>query len=173
MPEIVFVGRAADPRKNVGLLLDAFARCCASGSARRFGSRSSARRRSTPLPAGVDATGHVDSVAELIRGAALFVLPSLQEGFGIVVAEALASGVPAVVTPCGGPEELSALPAAARCSPASSADELAERAERCSPTDDRLVAMRRRGRAYVVREHDPGAPPRARSASALEELDDG
>ena len=60
----------------------------------------------TPLPAGVEAVGEVQSVAEAIRSASLFVLPSLQEGFGIVVAEALACGVPAVVTPSGGPEEL-------------------------------------------------------------------
>ena len=59
-----------------------------------------------PLPAGVEAAGEVASVAPELRQASLFVLPSFQEGFGIVVAEALASGVPAVVTPCGGPEEL-------------------------------------------------------------------
>ena len=43
-----------------------------------------------PLPDGVAALGRVPSVAEALRRAALLVLPSLQEGFGIVVAEALA-----------------------------------------------------------------------------------
>src|SRR5207247_29152 len=96
-PEIVFVGRASDPRKNIGLLLDAFT---------LLRTRLSREVRLTlvgdsplvPLPSGAHATGHVDSVAERIRGAALFVLPSRQEGFGIGVAEALAAGGPGLVT---------------------------------------------------------------------------
>jgi glycosyltransferase involved in cell wall biosynthesis len=55
---------------------------------------------------GVETTGVVPDVATVLRECALFVLPSRQEGFGIAVAEALACGVPAIVTPSGGPEEL-------------------------------------------------------------------
>jgi glycosyltransferase involved in cell wall biosynthesis len=43
---------------------------------------------------------------DLYRAATLFVLPSRQEGLGISVAEAMASGVPVVATRCGGPESL-------------------------------------------------------------------
>jgi glycosyltransferase involved in cell wall biosynthesis len=44
-------------------------------------------------------------VAEFMRKADLLVLPSLVETFGVVAAEALASGTPVLATRCGGPEE--------------------------------------------------------------------
>ena len=44
-------------------------------------------------------------IATLMRQADLFVLPSVFETFSIVTAEALASGIPVLITRCGGPEE--------------------------------------------------------------------
>jgi glycosyltransferase involved in cell wall biosynthesis/ubiquinone/menaquinone biosynthesis C-methylase UbiE len=44
-------------------------------------------------------------VSEFMRQADLFVLPSIVETFSVVVAEALATGVPVLATRCGGPEE--------------------------------------------------------------------
>lgn len=44
-------------------------------------------------------------VAEFMRKADLFVLPSLAETFGIAAAEALATGLPVLATRCGGPED--------------------------------------------------------------------
>ena len=44
-------------------------------------------------------------VAQMMQAADLFVLPSLYETFSAATAEALASGLPAIVTRCGGPEE--------------------------------------------------------------------
>lgn len=44
-------------------------------------------------------------VADLMRAADLFIVPSLTETFSVVAAEALASGLPVLTTRCGGPEE--------------------------------------------------------------------
>ncbi len=46
-----------------------------------------------------------EEVAEFMRRADLFVLPSLFETFSAVTAEALATGTPVLATRCGGPEE--------------------------------------------------------------------
>jgi L-malate glycosyltransferase len=47
-----------------------------------------------------------EEVARLMSKADLFVLPSLAETFGVVLVEALSSGLPVVATRAGGPEEI-------------------------------------------------------------------
>jgi glycosyltransferase involved in cell wall biosynthesis len=169
-PRLVFVGRASDPRKNVTLLLDAFARLRARLPQARLTLVGAPPAQA--VPEGVDVLGEVASVAEPLRRSALFVLPSLQEGFGLVVAEALAAGVPALVTPSGGPEELVRESGGGEVLESFDPDELADRAEALLGDGDRLLDMRRRGRAYVVREHDP-ARLREALREALDELDAG
>jgi glycosyltransferase involved in cell wall biosynthesis len=46
------------------------------------------------------------TMPDVYRSADVFVLASRHESFGVVVIEALASGVPVVATQCGGPEEI-------------------------------------------------------------------
>lgn len=152
-PTITFVGRATDPRKNISLLL------AAAPSLRRrvpgLRVRLVGEPPPGPLPPGVEAVGPVASVADELRSASLFVLPSRQEGFGIVVAEALASGVPVISTRSGGPEEILERSRAGRLLDTFDEDELVETAAALLHDVATLVEMRRRGRSYVEREHSP------------------
>jgi glycosyltransferase involved in cell wall biosynthesis len=148
-PVLAFVGRADDSRKNARLLVDALAllpeaRALLIGSPPRG-----------PVPERVEATGIVPSVAPHLRRATLLVMPSLQEGFGIAAAEAMAAGLPVVTTPCGGPETLVTESGGGVVLAGFSPDELATTIRTLLADPDRLAEMRRSGLAYVAREHSP------------------
>ena len=168
-PVLVFVGRADDPRKNIGVLLAAFAELRETFPQARLRLVGEPPRRAPELP-GVEVIGRVTDVASELRRAALFVLPSRQEGFGIAAAEALAAGLPVVSTPCGGPEDL------LRCSGGGIVVEtfkprdLADAMAALTADSARAAAMRTRGRAYVQDAHAP-ATFRERVGTALRELD--
>lgn len=153
-PVVLFVGRADDPRKNAGLLLEAaplLRRLAPDARIRLVG-----RAPDALLPDGVEAAGPVPSVADELRRASLLVLPSWQEGFGIVAAEALASGVPVLATRSGGPEGLVRRSNGGRLLETFEPEELASAASELLGDPATLAAMRSRGRAYVEREHSPG-----------------
>jgi glycosyltransferase involved in cell wall biosynthesis len=167
-PLIGFVGRASDPRKNVSLLLEAFPLVrleLPTAALVLIG-----EPPSHPTGPAVQATGVVDEVASYVRRCTLLVLSSFQEGFGVVVAEALASGVPVVVTPCGGPEAIVRDSGGGRISPGWSARDLADTVLELLGDVAALDVARRAGRSYVEREH---APARFRSllAEALDAVD--
>ncbi len=114
-PYLLFTARIRDPRKNVNLLLRAFSRVRAEFRQIRL-----VIAGDDPLPAteklaadfglgaAITFAGHVpaNDIVELYRRATLFVFPSLQEGLGISVLDAMACGVPVISTRCGGPEGL-------------------------------------------------------------------
>lgn len=150
VPVLTFVGRADDPRKNVPALLEAFTRIRASLPDARL--RLVGRPPSGELPPGVEAVGEVADPGVELRRAALFVLPSRQEGFGIVAAEAMACGLPIVTTPSGGPEDL-----VRRSGAGVVASDLAAAVVSLVRRPDELAEMRRRAREHVEREHAPAA----------------
>src|SRR3984957_9728002 len=104
-PYVLYLG-TIEPRKNVDTLLDAWngfrfrsdfdlAIAGASGWA---GEKTLARLASRP--AGVRYFGYVpeDELPGLIAGASAFIYPSLYEGFGFPVAQAMAAGVPVITS---------------------------------------------------------------------------
>jgi glycosyltransferase involved in cell wall biosynthesis len=148
-PVLVFVGRASDSRKNVRLLLDALpllpgVRLLLVGEP-----------PAAPLPDRVEATGPVASVVPSLHRGTLFVLPSHQEGFGIAAAEAMATGLPVVTTPSGGPEALVRESGGGVVLSGFTPEELATTVGELLADSSRLGEMRRRGREHVAREHSP------------------
>lgn len=148
-PVLVFVGRANDPRKNVGLLLKALplmpgVRLLLVGEP-----------PVGKLPDRVRSVGPVPSIVPWLHRGTLFVLPSHQEGFGIAAAEALAAGLPVVTTPSGGPETLVKESGGGVVLSSFSAEELAKTVLGVLENPSRLAEMRRDGRRYVAREHSP------------------
>ncbi|HEX2267068.1 MAG TPA: glycosyltransferase family 1 protein, partial [Actinomycetota bacterium] len=106
-PYILFVG-TLEPRKNLIALVRAYRRLAARGFdhslvlAGGWGWNSGPLKQelSVEAPGPIALTGGVSSeeVDALYRGAAALVYPSLYEGFGLPVLEAMARGLPCVVS---------------------------------------------------------------------------
>ncbi|MGH9379868.1 MAG: glycosyltransferase family 4 protein [Thermoanaerobaculia bacterium] len=105
---VLYVG-SIEPRKNLGVLLDAWEGMRADDPeapplvlAGGYGwrSRGLARRIERLEGRGLIAAGRLpaDELLRLFQGASLFVYPSLAEGFGLPPLEAMACGVPTLVS---------------------------------------------------------------------------
>ena len=103
------------PRKRIDLLLEAFSivsRKCQDAVLEVIGDGSERNKleemtESLNLRQRVVFSGRLsrNEIAERFREADCFVLPSKQETFGVVYAEAMMAGLPVIATVCGGPEE--------------------------------------------------------------------
>ncbi len=99
------------PKKGYAALLAAFAQLRSKGVDARLvigGDGPEAARLKTQaqrlnLGQAVEFPGWIDNVAHFLADADVFVLPSHDEPFGIIVLEAMACGVPIVTTPTIGP----------------------------------------------------------------------
>jgi glycosyltransferase involved in cell wall biosynthesis len=113
-PYIMAVGRFADPRKNFNLLLDSFAQarkrvpelCLVmigpDGPDDKFRRKVDELKIADYVKIRVRASD--EELRALYRDAMCLVLSSDEEGFGMVIIEAMASGIPVVATRCGGPD---------------------------------------------------------------------
>lgn len=108
-PYILYVGRL-DPDKNVTRIVEAFARLCEKGeTTHRLVIAGAKEYRESETHAMVEKhrltdrvmfTGYVkeEHLLPLYQECAVFCFPSLNEGFGLPVLEAMASGVPVVTS---------------------------------------------------------------------------
>jgi glycosyltransferase involved in cell wall biosynthesis len=160
---LLTVGRLNDPRKNLPLLLRAYAAARARSSsvpALMLAGVAGPDRQSHDLIAGLGLTGSVQYVgpqdrralADLYRGASAFVLSSNEEGQGIVVVEAMASGLPIVATSCIGPSELVTHGVEGVLTPVGSVDGLADAIVALSEDPQRRREMGQASRSRAVRE---------------------
>jgi glycosyltransferase involved in cell wall biosynthesis len=96
------------PKKNLAALIDSYVQLRGEGMPHRlvlagadFGVAAQLRQRAATEP--LELPGFVDDARldALIRGAAALVVPSLYEGFGLVVLDAMARGCPVVLARAG------------------------------------------------------------------------
>jgi glycosyltransferase involved in cell wall biosynthesis len=104
-PYVLYLG-TIEPRKNVDTLLDAWAGMrfrrefdLVIAGPRGWASEKTMARLAS-RPEGVRYLGYIpeDELPGLVAGATAFVYPSIYEGFGLPVAQALAAGVPVITS---------------------------------------------------------------------------
>ena len=157
---ILSVGRFSRLRKNVKLLFEAYYRLREKVSdpprlvlAGLDGPYESAWETAQSLGITEHIDVHVDvpeeKLTRLYRHADLFALSSKEEGLGLVIAEAMASGVPVVSTDCGGPSTLINEGETGYLTPVGDPDALADRMQTVLENPDHARELGERGRKRI------------------------
>jgi glycosyltransferase involved in cell wall biosynthesis len=150
---VLFVG-AIQRRKNVGRLVKAFEalptawKLILAGAADGFGATEELRAvEESPRRSDIQVLGYVsdDTLRGLYRSASIFAFPSLDEGFGMPVLEAMAQGVPVITSNCSAMPEVAG-EAALLVDPQNS-DELASALVKVAADEGLRDALVRRGYA--------------------------
>lgn len=154
---ILSVARFADPRKNLRLLVESYDKFWTPTAPELW------------LAGGVDARSvewistlrsapsirllgarNAQELAELYRNALFFVLSSDEEGLGVVVLEAMASGLPIVTTRCGGPESIVEQGETGLFVPLGGREEMASAMDTLTTSADLRTRMSRQARLRAV-----------------------
>jgi glycosyltransferase involved in cell wall biosynthesis len=115
-PKLVLSVGAIQRRKNIARLVKAFEllpaewRLALAGAPDGFGAAEELRAvEESPARARIDVLGYVSSgqLDDLYRRASIFAFPSLDEGFGMPILEAMAHGVPVLTSNCSAMPEVS------------------------------------------------------------------
>jgi glycosyltransferase involved in cell wall biosynthesis len=90
-------------------------------------------------------------LGELYAAADVLAFPTLGDGFGLVIQEAMCSGTPVITTPCGGGPECIDDGLDGWLVPPRDIDALVERLRYCAANRDRVFAMGQSARAHAER----------------------
>jgi len=151
---LIYVGRISR-EKNLDVLTEAFARACTQidGLKLKIVGDGPYREEISQVCAGlnVDFPGELggDDLVRAYGQSDLFVFPSGTDTFGNVVLEAQASGIPVIVTDCGGPKENIVNKETGLVVPAGEPQHLADAIVSLTANPDRLKKMGRKAREYA------------------------
>lgn len=165
---ILSVGRFGDRRKNVALLFEAYAGLCRWNEAPpmlvlagKSRPQNEDWRKAKELGIRDRVSFHENvsrpRLAELYREASLFVLSSSEEGLGIVLLEAMASGVPVVSTATEGAREAVEDGMTGLLTPVGNAGALRDAMDRLLSNPALAQKMGRRGRVRIERRYSSEA----------------
>lgn len=155
--ELLCVGRSADPNKGIATLIKTLARLPSHVTLTLVDDDSPANQvrrwaREVGVLDRLRLTGRVDSsdLVELYRRAALVVVPSRYEGFGLPAVEAMACGTPVVATRAGALPEVIELTGGGILAEPDDPDSIADAIRELLGSAETRALMAERGRERVA-----------------------